>query len=572
MENPSRPQERAQFLTGTGLGDYQIAPLKLDASSRLYFRVSFADGSHRILMDDEGCRNKIREFAELSDFFRRHGIHTPEVFAADFEHGFLLLEDLGDATFTRLLDKGVNEEYLYTLATEALIKIVAVTERPDCCRELTRQRLIDDICFFADWYFPMAAGYSLTEKQRRQFVDLVAAKADMAYKVPNRIVLWDYHVDNIMLPDFCWHCAVIDFQDALWGPLTYDIMSLLEDARREVSPAVVRKMKERFLQSLPEVSAEDFADSFAFLSMFRHMRVLGRFTILAATRGKDRYLQFVPHLWKMLNNTLQYPKLQVIKQWLDANFPPQLRQIPRRKALHQAIVLAGGRGRRMQQLTDECPKSLIKIGGKALIDYNIERLQNAGINDIVVNLCYKGKMIKEHLTQSFPSLQIAYSPEVEALETGGGVKNALPLLRDECFFVCNSDVFFSEEKIKPALWRMMDAWDENKYDILILLQDIKAVCGDCSNDYRINSAGKPERNVNKTEGFPYMFGGISIVKRHIFDGITAAKFSLRDLFDVAEKSGRLGFVINQSDFFHIGTPGALEQANLKINRENEKRC
>lgn len=572
MENPSRLEERAQFLAGIGLGRPQITPLKLDASSRLYFRVIFADGSRRILMDDEGCRNKIREFAELSDFFRRYRIHTPKVFAADFNRGFLLLEDLGDATFTKLLNKGTNEEYLYTLATQALIKIARITERPNCCKELTKQRLIDDICFFVDWYFPMATGYPLAAEKRQQFVNLITDCVDLAYKVPNRIVLWDYHVDNIMLPDFCWHCAVIDFQDALWGPLTYDIMSLLEDARREVSPAVVAKMKEQFLHSLPDVSAEDFADSFAFLSMFRHMRVLGRFTILAATRGKDRYLQFVPHLWKMLNNTLQHPKLQPIKQWLDANFPPQLRQIPRRKPLNQAIILAAGRGSRMHQLTDDCPKPLIKIADKALIDYNIERLQNAGINNMVVTLCYKGEMIKKHITQSFPNLQVTYSPEAEALETGGGVKNALPLLQDECFFVCNSDVFFCEETTKPALWRMMDAWDKERYDILLLLQENEHICGDHSGDYRINADGKPERNTDKTAGFPYMFGGISIVNRHIFDGITAAKFSLRDLFDAAEKAGRLGFVVNKSTFFHIGTPEALEEANLKINRENEKKC
>jgi len=572
MENLSRQKEREHFLQYAGLSGFEIEPLKLDASSRRYFRVRLPDGTTRILMDDEGCRNKIREFAELSAFLLRHHIHVPEIYAADFDNGFLLLSDLGDATFTRLLAKNYNEEYLYTMATDALINIAHITDRPDCCKPLDKQRLIDDICFFADWYFPMAAGYPLSESQRREFVQLMENCVDMAYKVPNRMVLWDYHVDNVMLPPNAWHCAVIDFQDAMWGPLTYDIMSLLEDARREVSAPVVAKMKDKFFRALSDISREDFDESFAFLSMFRHMRVLGRFTILAAINGKDRYLQFVPHLWNMLNRTLQHPRLQPIRQWLATNFPENLRRLPTRKPIYQAMVLAAGRGIRMQNLTDNCPKPLIQIGGKALIDYNFERLKNAGITDVVVNLCYKGEMIRNHLDRNYPDWKIAYSEEAEALETGGGVKKALPLLKGQSFFVCNSDVFFEEEKIKPALWRMMDAWDEEKYDILLLFQETKAICGDSNGDYKINADGKPERNINKRDGFPYMFAGISIVNRRIFDNISAQKFSLCDLFDIAQSHGRLGFVINHSTFFHIGTPGALEAANLKINRNNEKRC
>jgi len=219
----------------------------------------------------------------------------------------------------------------------------------------------------------------------------------------------------------------------------------------------------------------------------------------------------------------------------------------------------------MQNLTDNQPKPLIKVGGKALIDYNIERVIAAGIGNIVVNLCYKGEMIREHLQQSYPDCKICFSEETEALETGGGVKNALPLLSDSAFFVCNSDVFFIERGYKPALWRMMDEWNPDKYDILLLLQPIIDICGDKSGDYRLDNSGRPQRNTQKIEGWPYMFAGVSIVKPQVFDNIAAAKFSLRDLFDIAEKNGRLGCIINQSEFFHVGTLQALKAAETKIN-------
>ena len=270
----------------------------------------------------------------------------------------------------------------------------------------------------------------------------------------------------------------------------------------------------------------------------------------------------------MLEQILEYPKLAAIKNWLNTYLPASFRQAPARKPFTQAMVLAAGRGTRMGSLTDRLPKPLVEVGGKALIDYNFDRLTEIGIKNAVVNLCYKGEMIREHLITRHPDFNLVFSEEAEALETGGGVKKALPLLTDPAFFVFNSDVFFIDHGYKPVLWRMMDAWDEQKYDILLLLQDLKDICGDKGiGDYRIGTDGKIERNAAKTAGYPYMFGGISIVNRKIFADETREKFSLRDLFDLAQSRGRLGFVLNDADFFHIGTPEALQAAEIKINQQ-----
>ena len=222
----------------------------------------------------------------------------------------------------------------------------------------------------------------------------------------------------------------------------------------------------------------------------------------------------------------------------------------------------------MQSITDTLPKPLVKVGKKSLIDYNFERILSANIDNIVVNLCYKGDMIRSHLTTKYPNIKISFSEEQNALETGGGVKHALPLLKGNAFFVCNSDVFFVDQGYKPALWRMMDEWDENKYDILLLLQPVIDICGDKSGDYCINNNGKIERNSQKLPDFPYMFSGISIVSRKVFNNVSQEKFSLRDLFDVAQNKGKLGFVINSAQFYHIGTPEALAAAETKIGHNN----
>ncbi len=557
MPKDLRNIERIDFLKKNRIDFTKIVALKVDASSRKYFRILSKDNKTFVLADDALKKNKLPEFAALSSFLLQHKIFVPKVFASDFDKGFLLLEDLGDDTFTRLLDKGEDEALLYKLGTEPLIKIAAITKRAENIPDLTKQRLVDDICFFVDWYVPMVTQKPLESKERETFVQCITPLADLAFKVPNRMVLWDYHVDNIMLGKNKNVCAVIDFQDAMWGPLTYDIMSLLEDARRDVRADIQLALKDEFFKSLNGVNRQDFDDSFAFLSMFRHMRVLGRFTILAFANGKPQYLKFVPHLWKMLEKVLCYPKFSAVKAWVDKNIPQNMRIAPTRKPLTEAMLLAAGRGVRMRALTENLPKPLIKVANKALIDYNFERLKNAGIYDVVVNLCYLGDMIKTHIQKKHTDFNVRYSFENEALETGGGIKKALPFFKNDAFFVCNSDVFFKEDDIKPALWRMMDAWDEDKFDILLLLQDINNICGDKGiGDYRIEN-NIPVRNKNKQpNGFDYMFAGIYIIKKSVFENIKEDKFSSVLLFDMAEKKGKLGFVTNNTRFYHVGTPEA----------------
>ncbi len=567
MENLSRQAKMEEFIKRNLRADsFQISGLTTDASSRKYYRIKNADKSF-VLMDDEGCRCHTHEFVELSKFLRAHHVWVPEVLATDFENGFLLIEDLGDDTIGKLLTSQ-NEAKLYKMSGQALAKIAAISERPQCVKEFSRHKILEDLRLFTDWYFPMTTGQPLSSQAAKEFFEIAEKLVPMAYRVPNRLVLWDYHIDNIMLPPAAQECAIIDFQDAMWGPLTYDIVSLLAADRRFASNEVIKEVKEEFFKSLNNVDRESFEDSYSFLSMFRHLRVLGRFTTLSMVNGKKRYLEYIPQVWKMLEQVIEYPKLASMKKWLNHYLPKPSRGLPQRKPFTQAMILAAGRGSRMKDLTDNCPKPLIKVGGQALIDYNFDRLREIGIKAAVINLCYKKEMLRQHLEQKQQDFDLIFSEEDEALETGGGIKHALPLLRDECFFVFNSDVFFIDRGYKPALWRMMDAWDKNKYDILLLLQDIKDICGDRGvGDYKIGINGKIERNKDKTTGYPYVYAGISIVNRSIFAKESREKFSLRDLFDTAQEKGKLGFVINQAEFFHIGTPEALQAAKIKIQQQ-----
>ena len=225
----------------------------------------------------------------------------------------------------------------------------------------------------------------------------------------------------------------------------------------------------------------------------------------------------------------------------------------------QAFILAAGRGKRMQHLTDDKPKPLVQVGGKCLIDYNIDHIQQVGIKDCVVNLCYKGEMIKKHLLQR-NDLNFIFSEEEEALETGGGIKHALPKMRRCPFFVINSDALWADEDDRSLLKEMIQVWNGDKYDMMLMLQPLNKAYGVGNNgDYSVID-DHPVRRRDKETYAPYLYGGVMICHPRVFDNEPEGCYWLIDIFDRLQKEGRLGFYIHDGKWFHVGDPKATEIA------------
>ena len=231
--------------------------------------------------------------------------------------------------------------------------------------------------------------------------------------------------------------------------------------------------------------------------------------------------------------------------------------------INKAMVLAAGRGTRMRALTDDLPKPLIQVRNKSLIDHVFDNIVRQNIRDIVVNLCYLGEKIRENC-QKRKELNFSFSYEEEALETGGGVKKALPLLNAPSFFVINSDPLWTNGET-PALKRMAQAWNPDESDALLLLvPKEKAVGHDGSGDYFVYD-GKPVRKTNPNEEAPYIFAGIQILSTSLFKDSPDGKFRLVPLYDKAQAAGRLSCVIHDGEWFHVGTPEALALAEEKFS-------
>ena len=322
-----------RFLATAGWPGAAVRPLAGDASFRTYWRLA-ADGRRAVLMDAPPPHEDIRPFTRIARHLRDLGFSAPAILAEDVAAGLLLLEDLGDGTFTRLLAAGADEAALYALATEVLIDLhrrPAAVAVPHGVPPYDDRRLLDEACLLTDWYLPAVTGAPLPDAVRAAFVEAWLTVLPAVHAAPPTLVLRDFHVDNLMsLPERAGvaACGLLDFQDAVAGPAAYDLMSLLEDARRDIGPALGAAMLDRYQGAMPGLDRDAFARVFAILAAQRHAKVIGIFTRLARRDGKPGYLVHIPRVWRLLERALVHPALTPVRRWFDSHVPAEIRVTP----------------------------------------------------------------------------------------------------------------------------------------------------------------------------------------------------------------------------------------------------
>lgn len=227
-----------------------------------------------------------------------------------------------------------------------------------------------------------------------------------------------------------------------------------------------------------------------------------------------------------------------------------------------AMILAAGLGKRMRPLTDTLPKPLVPVAGRTLIDRVLDRFAEAGVGRAVVNLHYFRPLLEAHLAgRSAPRIEL--SPEDELLETGGGVRHALPKLGAGPFYVANADVLWLDGKY-PALRRLAAAWNDDAMDALLLLQRTTSAFGyDGPGDYFCDALGRLRRR-RGNEIAPYIFAGLQILHPRLFAGSPEGKFSLNRLYDKAQEEGRLWGIVHDGRWFHVGTPEGLAETEAEL--------
>jgi hypothetical protein len=608
-----REKRIAGFLAAHGWGHARRSRLAGDASFRHYDRLEL-DGRRAVLMDAPPPQEDVRPYLAIARLLASLRFSAPRIYASDADSGLLLLEDFGDDTYTRLLASGADEEKLYALAIDLLIDL---HRRFDPARHrglpsFDDARALREASLVLDWYWPATQDGAATPAMRDSYVSAWRAVLPKRHAVADTLVLFDFHVDNLMLlPDRAGvaACGLLDFQDALIAPRPFDLVSLLADVRRDVRPALITGLRERYLSAFPDLDRAAFDTAYAVIGAQRNARIVGTFTRLLMRDGKPGYLAFMPRTWRILEQFLAHPALAPVKAWFDRHMAPAARRPPRlddellTKSNHlplsaeqrarlaaivdgnkrsavgngakpalaavqqlriprHAMVLAAGFGKRLRPLTETVPKPMVAVAGKPMIDTVLDRLAALEVRDIVVNTHHLAEVIETHLARR-KDLRITFSRESDILETGGGIRQALPLLGGDPFYVINGKIVWLNGKT-DALLRLAEAWNEAAMDGLLLLQPTATAVGyNGPGDFFIDQVGLIRRR-RESEVAPFVYAGIQILHPRLFRDSPPGAFSLNLLYDRVIAAGRLFGLRHDGEWFHVSTPEQLLEVEARI--------
>ena len=361
MTTSDRETALDAFLEAAGWAKAERRPLAGDASTRRYVRL--VDGERTAMLMDApagaeapacppdaspedrqalGYNAQARlagpnlaAFAGLSHALCERGFSAPTILASDIEAGFLLLEDLGDDLFARLLPEQMHEGTLYAAAVDTLAALYRCSfpasveadghEWPLLAYDSTA--LMAEADLFLEWFLARHAGIEIDERAKAEWHDIWMRAFKRLESCPPGLVLRDYHAENLIyLPDREGEAAVglLDFQDALMGHPAYDLVSLLEDARRNVDRKLAVPLKARFVERAGIADAAGFDAAYAVLGAQRNAKILGIFVRLAVRDGKARYLDMLPRVARHFAGDIQHPALMELNMWIKTHAQPVL--------------------------------------------------------------------------------------------------------------------------------------------------------------------------------------------------------------------------------------------------------
>jgi N-acetylmuramate 1-kinase len=320
------PQGLIGFAARAGWGDAVVEPLPGDASFRRYFRLSRESGETAMLMHAPPPHEDPAPFLAVAHWLTGNGMRAPAILAEDAQAGWVLTEDFGNDRMRDWLDvHPLDERAAYQAAVDGLVELHRLPAGPFAPYDgATYSR---EAALFTEWYCS-AAG--LVVDEAGYYAAWQEALGPLLERQGSGVtVLRDYHAENIMLlggkpgaPQ-----GLIDFQDALVGHPAYDLVSLLQDARRDVSEELEAAMLAHYRER-SGVSGVGFAADYALLGAQRNAKIVGIFTRLDRRDGKPKYLALIPRVWAALERDLAHPALGPVARWFDANIPPAIRKAP----------------------------------------------------------------------------------------------------------------------------------------------------------------------------------------------------------------------------------------------------
>ncbi|EGD58685.1 aminoglycoside phosphotransferase [Novosphingobium nitrogenifigens DSM 19370] len=323
----SIPDGVTRFLATAGWTGVTVDPLPGDASFRRYFRVRSGAGATAMLMHAPPPQEDPEPFLRAAHWLDANGLRAPAILAEDAASGFVLLEDFGDVRVREYLDQWPDdEEDVYRAAVDTLLRLHALPPGPFTAYSLAEYQR--ETRLFIDWFCPAQGLYVDGRGWAAAWEEVLSPL--LSRQRPGVTVLRDYHAENLMLLGGLDRQGLLDFQDALVGHPAYDLVSLLQDARRDVSPDLEIAMFDHYCTHAAEALGNafdpaDFLADYAGLGAQRNAKIVGIFVRLWKRDGKPRYLGLIPRVWALLERDLTHPALAPVAEWFDRNIPAELR-------------------------------------------------------------------------------------------------------------------------------------------------------------------------------------------------------------------------------------------------------
>lgn len=300
-----------------------------DAGFRRYFR--YQTPSQWLAVDAPPATEDTPQFLAIAQLLEQQGVRSPRIAAADASQGFLLVEDMGDQLFFRAVNTD-NADHLYQRALSTLLQLQGCQDQPALIPRYDRNLLRRELAIFSEWFVTQLLGYSLDASEQAQLNDLFTALEDNSLNQPQTFVHRDFHSRNLLLLD-ADALGVIDFQGALWGGVTYDLVSLLRDCYLRWPAARVKRWALDYRQQaiangiIPAVSEAEFLRWFDWLGLQRHIKVLGIFARLYLRDGKQGYLKDLPLVIRYtLEVAEEYAELRPFADWFKRSLLPLAQQ------------------------------------------------------------------------------------------------------------------------------------------------------------------------------------------------------------------------------------------------------
>ena len=311
-----------EFLRSNKIHYTSVIPLAADASFRKYYRV-FENKNSYVLMDAPPKLEPIESFLKIASWLKKNKLPSPEIYAKDIKNGYILLEDFGDKNISQFLHQKTNQEKkIYKESVDILIKI-SQKSPPSYAKEFSSIVLMEEINLFIEWYLKLA-DVKLNKIAINEWIKLWENKFKEIKYEKRVLVLRDFHAENLM-----WYpknhntsnLGLLDFQDALSGHQAYDLVSLLQDVRRNVSKAIEQEMKLYFLDSSDIKDKKNFLKAYNILAAQRNIKILGIFSRLFLRDNKRKYLKLIPYTWSLVKSNIRNPELSDINIWFGKYIP-----------------------------------------------------------------------------------------------------------------------------------------------------------------------------------------------------------------------------------------------------------